>query len=98
VNVGDLLDARVVGPDDEPLGVVVDVRLALEILDEPDDAGVGDREENLPLRETTAARDAVRAARLIGLIVAAVVVDGGQGAARARVTLAPGYTARGPQL
>jgi hypothetical protein len=53
---------------------------------------------NDPLRLTTAARDAVRAARLIGLIVAAVVVDGGQGAARARVTLAPGYTARGPQL
>ena len=43
MNVGDLLDARVLGPDGAALGVVVDVRLALEVVDEPEGGpGAGD--------------------------------------------------------
>jgi hypothetical protein len=73
VRVGDLLDARVLGPDGAELGVVVDLRLALEVVEEPQDApGEGqDREEaghDAPLA-ARARRDAVGGARLVGLLV-----------------------------
>ncbi|MCK9795369.1 hypothetical protein M1843_16605 [Isoptericola sp. 4D.3] len=73
MNVGDLLDARVLGPDGAALGVVVDVRLALELRDEPDDGpGDGqDREEeehDAPL-SAHARRDAVGRAVVVGLLV-----------------------------
>ncbi|MFI2295737.1 hypothetical protein [Isoptericola sp. NPDC019571] len=73
MNVGDLLDARVLGPDGAALGVVVDVRLALEVVDEPEGGpGAGeDREEaghDAPL-SAHARRDAVGGARLVGLLV-----------------------------
>ncbi|MFE5292094.1 hypothetical protein ACFQ8T_07935 [Isoptericola sp. NPDC056618] len=73
MNVGDLLDARVLGPDGAALGVVVDVRLALEVVDEPEDRpGAGeDREEaeHDPPLSAQARRDAVGAARLVGVLV-----------------------------
>lgn len=74
MNVGDLLDARVLGPDGGPLGVVVDVRLALEVREDEEDGAPGegeDREEaehDAPL-SAQARRDAVGAARLVGLLV-----------------------------
>jgi hypothetical protein len=73
VNISDLLGARVRGPDNAELGVVVDVRLALEVLDEPEDgAGQGqDREESAhdaPLSDQ-ARRDAVGRAVLVGLLI-----------------------------
>ncbi|MFI2364366.1 PRC-barrel domain containing protein [Promicromonospora sp. NPDC019610] len=70
MNVGDLLDARVLGPDGATLGVVVDVRFALEVVDEPDDqAREQDREDpGAPLRAQLG-RDAVGGARLVGLLV-----------------------------
>ena len=73
MNVGDLLDARVLGPDGAALGVVVDVRLALEVVDEPEGGpGAGeDREEaghDAPL-SAHARREAVGGARLVGLLV-----------------------------
>ncbi|MFD6176576.1 MULTISPECIES: PRC-barrel domain containing protein [unclassified Isoptericola] len=73
MNVGDLLDVPVVDHDGAPLGVVVDVRLALEVVDEPEGApGAGeDREEpehDGPL-SAQARRDAVGRARVVGLLV-----------------------------
>ncbi|MFC7876641.1 hypothetical protein [Isoptericola sp. NPDC057391] len=73
MNVGDLLDARVLGPDGAPLGVVVDVRLALEVVDEPEEGPGGreDREEaghDAPM-SARARRDAVGGARLVGVLV-----------------------------
>jgi len=73
MNVGDLLDARVLGPDDAALGVVVDVRLALDVVEEPDDepGEEEDREEagrDAPL-SAQARRDAVGSARVVGLLV-----------------------------
>ncbi|MFC8597424.1 PRC-barrel domain containing protein [Isoptericola sp. NPDC057191] len=73
MNVGDLLDVRVLGPDGAVLGVVVDVRLALEVVDEPEGGpGQGeDREEaeHEPPLSAQARRDAVGRARLVGLLV-----------------------------
>ncbi|MFD7024418.1 PRC-barrel domain containing protein [Promicromonospora sukumoe] len=70
MNVGDLLDARVLGPDGASLGVVVDVRFALEVVDEPDDERrERDREDpEAPLSEHVAPA-AVGGARLVGLLV-----------------------------
>ncbi|MFD7306791.1 PRC-barrel domain containing protein [Promicromonospora sp. NPDC059942] len=68
MNVGDLLDASVVGPDGATLGVVVDVRLALELVDEPDDQR-RDREDPEPPLSAHVAPDAVGGARLVGLLV-----------------------------
>ncbi|MCA5893969.1 hypothetical protein LEP48_11500 [Isoptericola sp. NEAU-Y5] len=82
MNVGDLLDARVLGPDGVPLGVVVDVRLALETRDEPDDGPGGredreDREDSEDRKDSEhdaalssrARRDAVGGAVVLGLLV-----------------------------
>jgi len=73
MNVGDLLDARVLDADGAQIGVVIDVRLALEVVDEPDDGpgGRDDREDrdDPPLSELDQDRDAVGAARLVGLLV-----------------------------
>jgi len=41
--LGDLLDARVLGPDGAALGFVVDVRLELEVLAEEDPGNTDDR-------------------------------------------------------
>lgn len=80
MNVGDLLDARVLGPDGAALGVVVDVRFALEVTGpestDPEDAGDDQDRENQdrenpehPLSTHTANRDEVGRARLVGLLV-----------------------------
>ncbi|MFI6427907.1 PRC-barrel domain containing protein [Promicromonospora sp. NPDC050880] len=72
MNVGDLLDARVLDADGTALGVVVDARFALEILDEHDDEEEHeqDREDpERPLSAHTASRGSVGAARLLGLLV-----------------------------
>ncbi|MFI2486036.1 PRC-barrel domain containing protein [Promicromonospora kroppenstedtii] len=70
MNVGDLLDARVLGPDGATLGVVVDVRFALEVVDEPDDdARERDREDPETPLSAHLDRDAVAGARLVGLLV-----------------------------
>jgi hypothetical protein len=72
MNVGDLLDARVLGPDGAALGV--DVRLALEVVEEPrDDPDEGqdreDRSEQEAPLSARARRVAVGGARLVGLLV-----------------------------
>ncbi|WP_020013515.1 hypothetical protein [Promicromonospora sukumoe] len=70
MNVGDLLDARVLGPDGAALGVVVDVRFALEVVDEPDDESrERDREDPETPLSAHLGRDAVGGARLVGLLV-----------------------------
>jgi hypothetical protein len=71
MNVADLLDAPVHDAAGRPLGVVVDVRLALEVVDEPGEEPAarenrGARE--VPLSEESR-RDAVGAARVVGLLV-----------------------------
>lgn len=74
MNVGDLLDAPVLGPDGAAVGTVVDVRFALEVPDDGDGDPGGDREreqdreQERPLSEHVAG-DAVGRARLVGLLV-----------------------------
>ncbi|MGN6240741.1 MAG: hypothetical protein ACTHNI_13520, partial [Cellulosimicrobium cellulans] len=70
--LGDLLDARVVGPDGEDLGFLVDVRLALDTLPDdapsdgdPDDAHPEDRALSASVRR----RDRVGRARVVGVLV-----------------------------
>jgi len=72
VILGDLLDARVVGPDGEDLGFLVDVRLALDTLPDdapsdgdPDDAHPEDRALSASVRR----RDRVGRARVVGVLV-----------------------------
>ena len=72
--LSDLLDAPVRGPDGAPLGYVVDVRLALDVLAEDDaPGGREDREDrddaDRPLRESVAGRSAVGRARVVGVLV-----------------------------
>lgn len=79
--LSDLLDAPVTGPDGAPLGYVVDVRLALDLAEEPGDApgGTRDREDtgrsagagpqDPPLSERTRRRAAVGGARVVGVLV-----------------------------
>ncbi|MCB7135843.1 PRC-barrel domain containing protein [Cellulosimicrobium marinum] len=74
--LSDLLDSPVRGPDGAPLGFVVDVRLALELLDEePDGEGGGDGGNRdagpaePPLRESVGRRDAVGDAHVVGILV-----------------------------
>jgi hypothetical protein len=81
--LSDLLDAPVTGPDGAPLGFVVDVRLALELTDEPDGepgdrggdpGGARDREDtgrqgDPPLSDQTRRRSAVGGARVVGILV-----------------------------
>jgi hypothetical protein len=72
MNVGDLFDAPVLGPDGAAVGTVVDMRFALEIPDDGDGdgdpGGDRDREQERPLSEHVAG-DAVGRARLVGLLV-----------------------------
>ncbi|MBN0040836.1 PRC-barrel domain containing protein [Cellulosimicrobium cellulans] len=76
--LGDLLDARVLGPDGEDLGFLVDVRLALDTLPDggpsgrdtaddadPDDAHPDDR----ALSESVRRRARAGRARVVGVLV-----------------------------
>jgi hypothetical protein len=65
VNVGDLLDRRVVDAGGAPVGYVTDVRLTLEVLDE----GTADAGRDAPLAHTTRARVHVGSAVVLGLVV-----------------------------
>ncbi|MBE9927918.1 PRC-barrel domain containing protein [Cellulosimicrobium cellulans] len=72
--LGDLLDARVLGPGGEDLGFLVDVRLALDTL--PDDgppAGGADPDDAHPedraLNEQVRRRSRVGRARVVGILV-----------------------------
>jgi len=74
VILGDLLDARVLGPDGAGLGFLVDVRLALDTLpddgpsdgaDDPDDAHPEDRALSASVRR----RSRVGRARVVGILV-----------------------------
>jgi hypothetical protein len=79
--LSDLLDAPVTAPDGAPLGFVVDVRLALELVGDteggPDDGrpgGARDREDtgahdDAPLSDRTRRRSAVGGARVVGILV-----------------------------
>lgn len=67
--LSDLLDAPVRGPDGAPLGYVVDVRLALDVLAEDDGPGGREDREDRPLRESVAGRSAVGRARVVGVLV-----------------------------
>ena len=73
--LGDLLDARVLDPDGEQLGYVVDVRLELELREQRDkaDDDRASREhsepDERPLAQQTRRRDAVGNARVVGLLV-----------------------------
>ena len=75
--LGDLLDARVVGPDGAPRGVVVDVRLELEVLETGDvpggdhdrQGGGGSGTEERPLSEIAHGAGAVGTATVVGLLV-----------------------------
>ncbi|MFC8923080.1 PRC-barrel domain containing protein [Cellulosimicrobium sp. NPDC057127] len=83
--LSDLLDAPVTGPDGARLGFVVDVRLALELVDPPDEVpgGPPDREDtghedseherrdgaDAPLSDRARRRSAVGGARVVGLLV-----------------------------
>lgn len=77
MNVGDLLDRPVVGPDGARLGVAVDVRLALEVREPEDGQGTGSDQEHEdsehrdpdPPLSAAARRDAVGSAVVVGLLV-----------------------------
>lgn len=67
--IGDLLDARVLGPDGEAIGYVADVRLSAE-LREAAAAGPGDDESgDQPLTARVGRHDAVGQVELVGLLV-----------------------------
>jgi len=70
VILGDLLDARVLGPGGENLGFLVDVRLALDTLP---DGGPSDRDDAHPddraLSTSVRRRDRVGRARVVGVLV-----------------------------
>jgi hypothetical protein len=73
VILGDLLDAAVLTADGEMVGHVVDVRLALEMLDDDVDEPSQDREhidpDEQPLAGQVRRRDAVGGAEVVGLLV-----------------------------
>jgi hypothetical protein len=73
VILGDLLDARVLSPDGEPLGHVVDVRLALELLEDDGEVPKEDRERtdpgDRPLAVQVRRREAVGDAVVLGLLI-----------------------------
>lgn len=70
--LGDLLDVRVLDHAGEPVGYVVDVRLAVE-LDEDADQRDADREhadpDEQPLAQQVRRRDAVGDLQVVGLLV-----------------------------
>ncbi|SMF17955.1 hypothetical protein L603_000900000400 [Cellulosimicrobium cellulans J34] len=67
--LGDLLDARVRGPEGEHLGTLVDVRLALETLRGDDPSPDDPDREARALSAQVRRRDRVGRARVVGILV-----------------------------